>query len=167
MVEFTNFFKSKTERMIILFYLRLLRIHHHTLKFVRYKIKLLLTYDDKIFYNEIFCFCHLFLYLLTCLIKLELHITVYFTSITTSMNIKNLLLFFWCINGRSTCFNPWKLSALQVLFTPGILPKARKASPAKSLAVRTSWSITVKRIIAPGTRHCSKVTELPEHKQKD
>lgn len=70
------------------------------------------------------------------------------------------LLFFWCIKGKSTCFSPWKLSALQVLFTPGILLRARNASPAKSFAVNTSWSITVNKIIAPGTRHCSSVTEL-------
>lgn len=70
----------------------------------------------------------------------------------------------WCIRTNSTGFKPWKLSTPEpVSATPGILPRARKASPAKSLAVKTSWSITVKTIIAHGYLHCSKDTLNSKH----
>lgn len=75
------------------------------------------------------------------------------------------LRFFWCMSGSSWCLRPWKLSMLVfVSATPGIVPSPRKASPAKSFAVRTSWSITVKRTIALGSRHCSTLTELEKRK---
>ena len=72
---------------------------------------------------------------------------------------------FWCccIRTKSTGLSPWKLSTPVVSATPGMLPKAKKASPAKSLAVRTSWSITVKAIMAPRERHCSSDTLNSKH----
>lgn len=79
----------------------------------------------------------------------------------------DLLLSCCCIKGSSTCFRPWKFSTLVLKSaTPGIVPSARNASPAKSLAVSTSWSITVKEIIAPSPWHCSSVTENSKHSSK-
>lgn len=61
-----------------------------------------------------------------------------------------------CIKTNSIGFNPWKLSLTSSL-TPGMLFNERKASPAKSFAVITSWSITVNPIIAGSCVHCSTV----------
>ena len=65
------------------------------------------------------------------------------------------------MRGNSVCLRPWKLSMLVfVSVTPGIVLSPKNASPAKSFAVSTSWSITVNNTIASGLRHCSTLTEL-------
>lgn len=80
------------------------------------------------------------------------------------MDSFHLLLWYWCMRTNSTGFSPWKLSTPEpVSATPGMLPRARNASPAKSLAVNTSWSITVKAIIAHGYLHCSNDTLNSKH----
>ena len=43
---------------------------------------------------------------------------------------------------------------------PGMLPRDKKTSPAKSLASMKSWSITVKEIHAPFLVHCLRDTLL-------
>ena len=43
---------------------------------------------------------------------------------------------------------------------PGIVFRERKTSPAKSLVMRKSWSIMVKRMTAPRVRHWSALTQL-------
>lgn len=70
----------------------------------------------------------------------------------------SLRLSFCCISTKSIAFNPWKFSTPEVSSaTPGIFFNERKASPAKSFAVITSWSITVNPIIALSCVHCSNV----------
>lgn len=77
---------------------------------------------------------------------------------TKVVNNKNLLLSFCCMRIKSSCFNPWKFSTPVFRSpTPGIWFRDRKASPAKSFAVITSWSITVNAIIAFSWLHCSVV----------
>ncbi|KOX71304.1 Dynein light chain 1, axonemal [Melipona quadrifasciata] len=75
--------------------------------------------------------------------------------------VGNLLQAFYSYMGNSVCLRPWKLSMLVfVSVTPGIMLSPKNASPAKSFAVSTSWSITVNNTIASGLRHCSTLTEL-------
>lgn len=70
-----------------------------------------------------------------------------------------LLLSFCCISTKSICFSPWKFSTpiFRSPPTPGMWFNERNASPAKSFAVITSWSITVNAIIAFSWLHCSVV----------